>query len=386
MSAPTAVRPQDSTKSWIAGLGQVSTPADENQTPPADAPADDSPDAGKPETPVAPPAEPAAAPATKKADGADKWPRSAQEWKKFKEERDAAFSERDKRIAELESELTTVKSSQPQTTLDPKEFESVKAERDQLSKKLQVVAVTQHPKFEAYFKQKTDAQLALAKRIVGAEDAEAVAKLLLMPDDEIRTQRLEEVVNNLPQVKAIQFGAVLNSIEEIRQERQTEIERAEQSYQEMIANEEKAHKDRRSNLEKAFNDAVAKVQSKDDGLPMFQLRDGDEAWNNDVKKRLDTAKAVLFGQHQTPDTLVNVTLNAMAYQPLLNTLRSAITENGKLKAQIAELTKANPSLEPGRPEGEESAAIRNPTSKPGMRPMDATASWTKGLPQVQGQR
>lgn len=388
MSVEAPERPSATTKNWVAGLPSITAPADD-ATPPGPSPdASGQPPGNTPPPPDPNPkpdvkaGKPGEKPPEKPGESEDRWPRTAQEWKEFRQARDAKVAERDARIKELEENLAKA-SSAAAPVLDAKELESLKQERDQLSQRLQVIAVERHPKFEAYFKNKTDAQLQLAKNIVGAENAEAIEKALSIQDPELRTERIESLLADLPRSAQWQMGGIMNSLEQIRMERQAEIARAGESYKELVEKDQKSAAERRSMLEKTFDSAVAKAQSKEDGLPMFQFRDGDDAWNADVKKRIDTARAILLGQHANPEHLVTAALNAMAYQPLINALKHSSSELAKLQAQVSALTKAQPGIDPGRPEGAEAGA-HSESPKPGMRPNEVAASWQKGLPKLGG--
>ncbi len=390
-AAPAGPRPNEANKNWMAGLGQVSDGAGGVVGRPSpEQPKDESPEPEpKEEAPPQPVAKAAAEASPEGADvakavadeapkeSADKWPRSAQEWKKFREARDKAFAERDARIQEMETELGSLRTK---STVDPNEFESVKQERDALSERLRVVSVEKHPKFERYFNQKTEAQFEMAKRLVGPEKSETVLALLKQDDTPERTQKLEEALADLPSLKQLQFGGVLNNLDAIRAERASEIAKAAQTYEEMVASEQKSGQDRRQHLEKTFEGSVSKLTGKE-GSALFQPRENDPAWNNEVKSRIDAAKAILFSNQQ-PETLVEAALNAVAYKPLLKALKYSIDESAKLKAQIAELTKANPGLQGTNnpaPGGEPQGRKDIPS---GARPMDVARSFMQGLPAV----
>lgn len=383
MSAPAAPtptkatpRPGEVTKSWMGSLGEVSLPDDPKKSagPPADPP--------PVKEPAPPPTEPAAkVPVDEKPLGDDpsRWPRSAQEWKKFREEREREKAERDSRIKTLEEELTGLKGK-TSSLIDPKEVESIKQERDALSDRLRVVSVQQHPKFQAYFNNKTQAQMDMAKRIVGEEQAGEIEKVLKLPDSDYRTAKLEEILGGLSQLKATQFGVVLNNLEEIEMERQNEIARADKTYQEMIESEKRNGSERRQTLEKVFNSAVERLSGKD-GLPVFQTKEGDDAWNAGVKKRIETAKSILFSQ-QNPEALVEAALHATAFHPLLQALQFSLTEAAKLNSQIKEMTEATPKLQPGGQDNNPDNPPPKQEIKQGSRPMQVAETWMKGLPNI----
>jgi hypothetical protein len=382
-AAPATPRPGEVTKSWMAGLGQVEVPpADANPDAPAAPPGPPAaPAAPKPPGQQQPPAPPAPPPDPEPAAKPDetKWPRSAQEWKKFREEREREKSERDAKIKTLEEELTGWKGK-ASSLVDPKEVDSIKKERDALSERLRVVSVTEHPKFKAYFKNKTDSQLALAKRIAGQDRAEEVEKILTMPDGEIKTQKLEELLAEMPAIKQMQFGGVINELDRINLEREQEIAKAGETYEQMVASEQKAGEERRQTLEKVFTGAVERMGGKD-GVAIFQMREGDEAWNSAVKSRIEAAKSILFSQ-QDPERLVEAALHATAFKPLLQALQFSVAEAAKLTSQVKELTEASPTIQPSGQDNDTDKMPATPEPKAGSRPMEVAAGWMKGLPKI----
>lgn len=392
-AAPAATRPSEATKSWTQGLGQVSVDGGKTMigtaAPPPAAGEDEGPGEGEGEGNTPPglvnpltaqkPDDKEKAPDAQQPD-TDKWPRSAQQWKKFREERDKAFSERDTKIKALEEELGALRTKASNATSSA-ELEEIRKERDALSERLRIVSVERHPKFEAYFKNKTQAQMEMAKRIVGKERAEEVEKILSLTDGEARTTKLMELLGDLSSIQQVQFGGVLNNLEAIQMERENEIANASKTYQEMVESERKVGEERRKGLEATFEAALQKATGKD-GVPMFQQREGDDAWNKDVNNRIAAARSILFSD-QPPEKLVQAALNAMAYQPLIKALEFSVNEAAKLKQQIAALTKASPGM--GDAKGGEAAAGSmnfGGNIPAGARPSEVSTAFMKGLPAV----
>ncbi len=203
IDAKTAAEARGSAvSSWVSGLGAVT-----EEPPPEPPPAPSKPAAaeGTP-TPPAP------------AEIIEPFPKTSENWKKFVSARDEGFKKRDSQIKELADKLreTETKFS---TVVDPKEFETVKSEREKLSETLRLVAVEKHPRFQAYYDNKTNAQIDLAKRISGPDKAETIAVLLKTPESEYRARQIEDLMADMSPLQQSRIGSVLNALEDIRSER-----------------------------------------------------------------------------------------------------------------------------------------------------------------------
>lgn len=377
---------------WMDGLkeGAASTQEPTPEPPPEPPPKPPA----TPATPATPQSKPVEEPAKEPADAEgspDKWPRSSKDWQAFIKVRNENYSKRDTRIKELESKLTEAEKAMKGLPSDPATFETIKSEREQfekeskdLSERLRLAAIESHPKFKAYYDGKINAQIDLAKRVVGTDKADAIAEALRMPDGAWKTARLDELSTDLSAVQASRLGSVLNSIESIESERKSEVERAKgdfESAQVKATADAKASRDRTSAEANAKFEAIVKQASDPkEGIPLFQLRDGDEAWNKAVKERIDGAKATLFGGgngSSSPDVLIRKALVAEAFPALLENYNTLLTQVDALKAQVSKLSTASPTIE-SRAAGNGAAGTREPI-KPGSRPMEIARDWMAGL-------
>ena len=343
--------------------------------------------AAQPAEPPAPTAAPAAAPAAQPTTqpGAsdappgdpDKWPRSAKEWDQFKQVRNENYRKRDERIATLEKELKAreEKLAAFANAVDPKEHSSVREERDKLSEALRLAAVEKHPRFQAYYDGKLNAQMELAKRIAGPERGEALTAVLKMPESEYRNMRIEELMGELSPMAANRLGSIINTVDELRTEREQEIAKAREDYDKMSARQQAeqqaAQSAQRANAEKLFADTLAEAQAG--GLPMLAPKEGDAAWNAAVEQRVARAKAILFGQ-EPPDQLVRSALAAVSFPAILESHAALAAENEQLRAQVAQLRTATPTTSRGTAPATPGGGDR-PAPKTGSRPMQAAAEW-----------
>jgi hypothetical protein len=388
--------------SWMSALKEGAAETSPGGSVPATEPAPADPPivtapAAEPATPATKPAataptQPAAEPADKGGEP-DKWPRSAQDWQKFIKVRDENYAKRDTRIKELEAKLSEADKALKGLPTDPATFETLKQERERfateakdLSERLRLAAIESHPKFKAYYDGKVTAQVELAKRVVGATKADAIAEALKLPDGAWKTARLEELSTDLSPVQASRLGGVLNAIEEIEAERRSEVARAKGDFetaQAKAAAESTAARERTTAEAHAlFESMVKQAGDAKDGIALFQLKDGDEAWNKAVKERVDGARATLFGgtngsAKPAPDNLIRKALLAEAFPALLENYNALLTASEALKAQVEKLTKATPTVEARTATG--GPGRETTPSKVGSRPMDVAREWITGL-------
>lgn len=332
--------------------------------------------AAVPATPPSEPSKPAETPS-------DKWPRTAQEWKKFTEARDKGYAERDARIKEFEARVTDYEA-RLKTGVSAPELESLKSEKERLAKEaeeysnqLRVVSVENHPKFKAYFDNKISAQTDMARRIVGTEKAEQAAQILSLPDGPYRDSQIETMLAELTPLQQSRFGAVVNALSEIQSERASEVAKARDNYTKLQSEEQERVKSRQTEIQKTVESVIAKAQSKE-GMAAYQLKDGDEAWNKAVSARLDSAKAIMFGQ-ATLEQIARAALDAAASPALLQQVQSLMDENTKLQEQVKSLTSATPRASGGASETPSGDQPQRVEIKTGSNPMEAAAAWTKSL-------
>jgi len=389
--------PETTVKGWISGLEEIDPPSSapkeaaasetvkepDGQTDTRRAGNDDG--VGKAPAASAPAKEPAPPPADAKPDeakpaddlGEDKWPRSAQEWKKFKEARKQAIEEREQKIAGLNTSLDELKKKISETPATSPELDTLRKERDELSDRLRTVDVERHPKFKAYFDAKLNTQVELAKRIVGPEHAEAAARLMGLPEGEYKNAQIEELMVNMTPLQQSRFGSVLNSVAEVEAERQSEIAKGRENYDRMVEEQKGAQAERAKAVDKAFNDAALKAQDTKEGNFLFQKREGDHDWNRQVEERLSLAKNLLMGKGVTQEQVIAASFYAAATPALLAGYDALHAENEALKQQVAELSKAAPTLQSTEHSSE--AAAQTVPVRVGSRPDEVIRGWVKGL-------
>lgn len=300
-----------------------------------------------------------------------KSPAAQSSWKKLKEskkaietERDSIRSERDKLKSEyeaLKAQATT--PAQKANLADDHDFQALKKtleakekEANELSERMRLIDVEQHPKFQAYFKAKTDQQFAIAKEIGG----DKLVELLQLPPSEYRKDQILSLMAEMNEVDKSTLGAVMTNLRSIDAERQSEIAKARDSYQQIQA-EQKLNTERQvKEMRDLFARTTAEVTDKTKGLSVFQEREGDDEWNKGVRERLALAQSAFEAKLKPEDGMKMIYWGAAA-PAILQQNKGLMQKVSELEATITELRAAAPSPG-GETKGDPDAAPRSTKS------------------------
>jgi len=271
-------------------------------------------------------------------------PRASQ-WKEVNEERARLKEENAKFKAEQEKYAKDQEKWKSWET-ERNEFETIKKHNAELLDRMQQIAVEKDPRFENYFKTKTDTAIALARQAVGDSHAERVSKLLQLPDSDWRTEQLEAVMAELGPTRQSRLGSAIVEMDRIALERATAISKSKENWEAM----QKADRDNRQNqkqaFERTFQDRLQKWSDPENGLALFQNKDGDETHNAEVQKRISHARNIL-NMTLSADEFSKAALWASAAPGLLQTLMATAEELKNVKAENQALKTGGPDLSPG---------------------------------------
>lgn len=349
--------------SWVTetpnvGSGGITTNKPDPEPPPNVPPPEPDPVKPKLETPKK-----ADAPA---ADDDEAWPRSAEQWKakkaKEKERRTAIEKERDEIKADREklaAEIAELRKAGPSDELD-----KLRAERDDLDRRLKESALEHHPKFVEYFDGNIKNATESIKRLVGADKAGSIESLVNLPPGEYRDARLQELADELPVLKQGQLAGLLNKIEELQNERSSELKRQRENWDRITKEQTAAQMARQKSIEtereKVVTGTIAAIASE-------------ELKGHLDEQGADLAKRVSLGGTKDPADTVKLIARGVAYPKVLSALAEAQKEVESLKAQVAKMEAATP----GAPGGGGKSADTG-TSKPKYNansPMGTAAAW-----------
>lgn len=311
----------------------------------------------------------------------DKWPRSAKEWKNFTSAQKTRNAEYEKQIKERDERLKTLEAQVSQNKLPPEvetKLQTLTKENDDYSKQLRLLAVTQHPKFKAYFEGKTNATLAQLKSCVPADQVDSVTRLVLAGDSESRDQQLDNLMETMTTLQRGRFMGVLSGLSAIQGEREGEVARAQQDYEQMTAQAKVEREQKATKFRQALDDTVKSMQDAAKGRPEYQLREGETEWNASVQKRIDAGKALITG-NLAPEVMFKAAFDAAAYPDVLAGYKASLAEIEKLKKQVASMTAANPRVEGAKRSTPTSTSNGSEETRlpKDARPMDFTNNWVK---------
>jgi len=271
-----------------------------------------------------------------------KAPARAAQWKEVNEDRE-----------KLRKEVETLKSEQEKwskSQIDRTEYDTIKKTNDELLAKIKAIAVEKDPRFESYFKTKTDTAIALARQAVGDSHSERVSKLLQLPDSDWRTEQLETVMSELGPTRQSRLGAAIVEMDRINLERSTAISKSQENWESMRKADLEQQQGQAKEFERAFQNTLEKWTDKEKGLPLFQMRDGDEAHNAEVNQRVETARNILNMRNLSAEQLSKAALWSAAAPGLLKNQMALAEENRSLKAEIEALKAGGPELNGGSDE------------------------------------
>lgn len=303
-------------------------------------------------------AKPAAAPAKEDWETAAA-PKTNKEWDKWrqgrKEKETALRTEiqtRDTQLQELQTKLAEAEQKASASAELPPEtqerLKALEAENKELHQRFMETEVTADPKFAAYFKNKFDSAIKMAKQAVGQERAEQVEKIMKLQDPEFKQAKIEEFLSELE--SDYQKGLVTNAVSryaEIEEEREQEIGKAKSLREQKQAQDSTRQEQAVKVRDDLFNRTLKAKQDPKTGFAPFQLKDGDNAWNQGVAKRVEYAKALLTGEGVKPDAIVEAVFQAASLGPVLQAYQHDLqqwkTEREGLQAKIDDLAKGLPA-------------------------------------------
>lgn len=332
-----------------------------NPATPAAPPAPASPPPSQPKPPIAPPAAPAspsaptepkrpavpplkappAAPAAPSAPGAEDIPpvpdvikstKAAEHWEKIHNEAKTLRAE----VATTKAELAKVMEMRSKVT---PEVETLKTQLHEMSERLRIKDVESHPQFQAYFGNKTAAAIALARSAAGVEKAEEVTRILQLPESDYRTDQLDALVADLSDSRKGRIISALNELDHVNFERSQAIERAKKDGTTADQQRQQEVQARQAKVKQAFDSTIREAQEH---IPAFQLREGDEAWNQSVTERVALAEHIFSGNMPFED-LARATIWAASAPVSNQMLLESRKEIEALKAENASLRAKAPS-------------------------------------------
>jgi hypothetical protein len=349
----TATPPADEGE-WRPEPAQAQKPKPSNPEPaPEPQPkVEKAPEHREPEKPKSPfdftkPADTAAEqPKPAKADGElppeIKSAKAAEHWRTLQAARDAEQTRANTAEAKakaLEQELAKVKTK----AVDSESMDLLRKENEELSKRIAVLDVTQHPKFQSYFGGKETAIVDQIKSAAGPELSGRLINLLKSPDTLERANMLTEAISELPiwsQQKITNYAMALDAL---RTEKEQAIAESSKARDTLLAEDQQRTESQKRESENMFLRVLAQAQDPNRGVEVLVPKDGDEAHNAEVRAAVETARDVYSGK-LTPDEMARAAMWAAAAPMYRKAVFAQAALIKKYEDQIKGLTAATPGL------------------------------------------
>lgn len=267
---------------------------------------------------------------------------SSKHFKALKTERDTARTE----LEQLKEKLSSLENSDVDNVM-----ESLTKERDDLSQRLRLASIERHPEFQKKYQDRISHIIDQAKKAVPEEYKSRIGDLLLMDESEYRTQSLEEVFVELPTSQQAKMGALMARMDEVMSDRSNALSNAGDTYQALMADQAQQQETHMADSNKLFDEVSGQASKV---LEVFQTREGDDDWNNEVSSRINSARGIFTGDND-PKELASASMWAAAGPKYRELLGVQIELNRRLQAQVEEQGGATPSVSGGgSPQGEAS--------------------------------
>ncbi len=283
----------------------------------------------------------------------------AGDWKKIKDERDSWKTKAETADTELKAKLAEIEALKKQPQFDPKELDTLKAERDNLLTQFETVALERSPKFSAYFTKAFDEATKSAKDAAGADYAEQVEHLMKLPPSKARKDQLAQIVGSLDnELDKTALTIAIRDMDRARAERDDALSKSSENWKKLQEAEKAASaaqiKKQEEQQAAATESAINEVMKVADQYEEFKTLEGDEnkEHNAEVNKRRDFIKAFFQRKLERGDYALTPIKAARADR--LEKVNAKMSEELKAaKETIAKLTASGPALSGhGEPKGD----------------------------------
>jgi len=249
-------------------------------------------------------------------------------WNQLKSEKEKLAAE----VAELKAKLAS-----PETQA---QLEALQKERDELSTRLEQADIERHPRFQQHYDGNLKRIAETAKQVVPGENGEKIADMLKSGAFRTNDAAFRELISTLDSVEQAQIGALMLQSRTLHIERADEIARAGERKKQLQAQEEAAKASETKRVMAQFEANLREVAGAD---PLLTKRDGDDAWNSAVEKRITSARELMTSDLDAK-SVANVAIWATMGPEYRDMLETQMAINAKMKQQIELLSAASPKV------------------------------------------
>lgn len=265
--------------------------------------------------------------------------------KKVRDEYKTKAEQLEARAKELETKL----ASAPK--IDTTELETLRKQKAEAEEFVKKFAIEHDPRFQEQYNTRIEAGINRIKSVVGGAEGEKLAQLVKLPDSQYRTEQIEAVLADLSPFKQTRFSVAVDDLEKAMAEKESIVKQARDNFSQLERTNREQNSAREEVEKKAraqvFDSVIEKVKDAKDGLPIFQLKPDDEAWNTQVGERIDTARAI-FNDEFSPQDKATWSAWAVTAPSLLQTCKEQAAEIQKLTGELKAMQTAQPTIEQGQ--------------------------------------
>jgi len=247
------------------------------------------------------------------------------------------FEEAEPKLKEYEKELSELKKA-PKHNAEL--IKTITEERDRYKGMFEQVAVEISPEFHAKYQTRLDS----VKATLPSDTADKFMAVLQLPDSDIKRQHLAELTSEMTEFQVAEIVAANREVRTILNDRQGELKKAQDSLAKIGEERTKKAQERTTALSKTFDDVIAKSQDPKNGIPAFQTKEGNEAWNKGVNERLAVAKAIFDGNLDSDAEKAEAALWASTAPEFLKQLKSVTAELAAANETIAKMRGSTPAI------------------------------------------
>jgi len=226
--------------------------------------------------------------------------------------------------------------------------EVVAKEKEELSQRLMQASLERHPKFQEHYNKQFAATAETIKKMVPGSVGEKIAKAATNGTIEelIGEPAIEDALSSLPASKSGIVSTAIARAIELHKERENALANPSVHLEDAAKAEQAKRADFLSKANTVFEAVKAKAVAN---IPVFQEREGDAAWNADVKHSLDAARDVFGDVTQGNigvDDLSKLVLWGQAAPKLYETVNVQLAMISELTQKIKAMEAAQPGIKP----------------------------------------
>ena len=257
--------------------------------------------------------------------------KAADAFRKIKEEK-----------ALLAKQLDELKSGKTANPNYEAQLKTLQEERDALSERVRILDVERHPEFVKKYEGKINGVFDSVKSLVGS-DGERLVDLLKSPESEYRNSQIDDIVEGLSPSRKAKLGALIVKYDEINGERASEISEAKSDYDAIISQYQQDNEEGTKAALESATKTWTKVSENARALEIFEPREGDDEWNNELNGRLSLAQQIFNGENSEED-LAKAALWAAAAPKYRELLYAQVEVNKRLQAELSKYRGSEPGV------------------------------------------